>query len=87
MHYFKNAFTMIWGPLTAWCKPKYAGIRWTFPQVKPVTVLIDLEAGTAEEYTRRVKVFYLINGPITKLNTYEWDYVFGENIFYGGSNS
>jgi hypothetical protein len=49
---------------------------------KPLTIVIDLEAKAAGEYTGRVKGFYLINEPITKLKTYEGDHDFGENIEY-----
>ena len=49
---------------------------------KPLTIVIDLEAKAAGEYTGRVKGFYLINEPITKLKTYEGDHGFGENIEY-----
>ena len=49
---------------------------------KPLTIVIDLEAKAEGEYTGRVKGFYLINEPITKLKTYEGDRDFGENIEY-----
>jgi hypothetical protein len=47
-----------------------------------LTIVIDLEAKAAGEYTGRVKGFCLINEPITKLKTYEGDHDFGENIEY-----
>ena len=49
---------------------------------KPLTIVIDLEAKAPGIYTGRVKGFYLINEPITKLKTYEGDHGFGEDIEY-----
>ena len=49
---------------------------------KPLTIVIDLEAKAIGEYTGRVKGFYLVNEPITKLKTYEGDHDFGKNIEY-----
>lgn len=49
---------------------------------KPLTIVIDLEAKSIGKYTGRVKGFYLINEPITKLKTYEGDHDFGENVEY-----
>lgn len=49
---------------------------------KPLTIVIDLEAKAPGVYTGRVKGFYLISEPITRLKTYEGDHDFGEAIEY-----